>query len=70
MAEVVRCEVIGDLPIVDYETGEDRYKGDIVTLMPAVGQPTARTTVISALVECGLVKVVTDEKPAKLKKAL
>lgn len=60
MAELVRCEVIGDLPIVDRVTDADVLKGDVVQLDPSY-------TNIPLLVECGLVKVLTDKPAAKPK---
>jgi hypothetical protein len=73
MAEVVRCEVIGNLPIVDCESGEDRYKGDIVALLsiPPGVPPGPGECRVDLLVEAGLVKVLGPEaKPAKTTKAL
>lgn len=47
---LVRCEVIGALPIVDAKTGADVLKGNTVNLDPD-------QTNIPALEQAGLVKV-------------
>lgn len=63
--ELVRCEVIGDLPIVDRVTGRDVEKGGVVQLAPAPvngAPPGLGETRIDLLVECGLVKVLPAAK--------
>jgi hypothetical protein len=54
---LVKCEVIGQLPIVDAETGTDVVKPHVVTLDD-------EKTNIPALVQAGLVTVLR-EKTAK-----
>lgn len=63
MAELVRCEVLMDIPIVDFESNEDVLKGDVVKLDPTY-------TNIPVLVECGLVKILADAPAPKLRKEL
>ena len=65
--ELVRCEVLTDIPIVDRVTGLDVEKGGVVQLDPCPPQmsiPPAGTCRINLLVECGLVKVLPPEAPA------
>lgn len=61
---MVRCEVVGQLPIVDAVTGEDKVKGQHVQLDPS-------KTNIRALVEAGLVveapEIVGEGGPELLK---
>lgn len=52
---LVRCEVIGQFPIVDAKTGADVLKGSVVQLDP-------EKTNIPALVEAGHVKVLAEKR--------
>lgn len=65
--ELVRCEVLTDIPIVDRVTGFDVEKGDVVQLDPCpvhLSVPPPGTTRVELLAECGLVKVLPREAPA------
>lgn len=55
---MVRCEVIGQLPIVDAVTGKDVLKGNEVSLDPT-------ETNIRALEEAGLVRALPDKPKAQ-----
>lgn len=55
---LVRCEVVGQLPIVDAETGADVVKPNVVTLDD-------ERTNIPALTQAGLVKVLPAKKAGK-----
>lgn len=65
--ELVRCEVLTDIPIVDRVTGLDVEKGGVVQLDPCPPQmsmPPAGTCRVELLVDCGLVKILGPEAPA------
>lgn len=65
--DLVRCEVLTDIPIVDRVTGLDVEKGGVVQLdscPPHLSIPPAGTCRVELLVECGLVKVLPAEAPA------
>ncbi len=54
---LVKCEVIGQLPIVDAKTGEDVVRPNTVTLDD-------QETNIPALTQAGLVKVLPEKSKA------
>lgn len=63
--DLVRCEVVGDLPIVDRVTGVDVEKGGVVQLEAALennSPPGKGQTRIDLLLECGLIKVLPAAK--------
>jgi hypothetical protein len=68
--DLVRCEVVFDLPIVDAVTGEDVERGGVAQLKAAPEQgnppppPGEGETRIDLLVACGLIKVLPASKPA------
>lgn len=65
--ELVRCEVLTDIPIVDRTSGLDGNKGDVVLLDPCpphMSIPPPGTCRVELLVEAGLIKVLGPEVPA------
>lgn len=68
--DLVRCEVIFDIPIVDRVTGADVEKGGVVQLEAAPENntpPWPGQTRIDLLVECGLIKVLPAAAKADTK---
>lgn len=68
--KLVRCKVVGALPVRDFVTKESVPEGGVVQLCPRLPneeRPPQGSVLIEALVSAGSVQVLPDE-PAKVEK--